>query len=142
MITDPELTLLQAMPSAVIIGVEAARRAGWTTQIPVRYEVAIELDAHLQPNDMFVFQPRSAAWFKAVHEHLNGDRAFGLPWLSPAWALADMLRQDGWGNCGLWPDDIEWEEVTPSDEAAWRAAANFFQLPNVDLLSMKVFPRA
>jgi hypothetical protein len=30
--------------------------------------------------------------------------------------LADLLQRQNWGACGLWPDDIEWDELTPTDK--------------------------
>ncbi|MCL8385788.1 hypothetical protein [Xanthobacter aminoxidans] len=48
---------------------------------------------------------------KGVHRERVSMRV-----LRPAWALADMLQSEGWGKCGLWPDDVEWDEVT-GDEA-------------------------
>ena len=38
---DWEKALLMAMPSAVVVGVEVLRRAGWSTQIPQRPNVAV-----------------------------------------------------------------------------------------------------
>ena len=60
---------------------------------------------------------------------LNGDRAQGLLVLKPAWALADMLGEEGWGACGLQPDDIEWSEITDADELEWQTACRVFALP-------------
>ncbi|HEY3431944.1 MAG TPA: hypothetical protein VGK09_05290 [Rhodocyclaceae bacterium] len=137
MCANPEAQLQELMPSSIIIGIEALRREAWTTQIPYLLDVAIESKVAPFHDDQFVIKLRSSAWFDAVTPYLKGDRAFGIPWLSPAWALADMLNENGWGSCGLWPDDIEWDEIAPTDEAEWRIAANFFRLPNHELLSIR-----
>lgn len=138
---DPESLLQQSMPLAVVIGIEALRREGWTTQIPYRLDIAVECESAEFQDERFVIQLRTAAWFNAISPYLKGDRTLGIPWLSPAWALADMLHEHGWGNFGLWPDDIEWGEITPADEAAWKEAYELFTLPTPDLLSMRIDPR-
>ena len=53
--------------------------------------------------------------------------------LRPAWALADMLLTQGWGQCGLWPDDVEWDEIGEQDEADWLAACNALGLAQVPM---------
>jgi hypothetical protein len=114
--------VLLAMPSATTIGIEALRQAGWTTQVPHRPTVAVNARQsvfHVAPFDI---APRSPQWFESVRAGIQGDRALGLPALRPAWALADLLRTQGWGACGLWPDDIEWDQISDSDEADWEAA--------------------
>lgn len=136
-----EKHLLSHFPCAVIVGVEALRRAGWTTQIPTRAEVAVDISESVLPLDQFILEQRQPGWFASVQEHLVGDRNLGLPWLAPAWALADMLHRQSWGNCGLWPDDIEWNAISATDEADWCAASEAFELPTSSLLSMRVAPR-
>lgn len=123
---DWEKALQMAMPSAVIIGIEALRRAGWTTQVPSRPEVAVDAAGPLFSTDLFVIKPRASSWFKAVHDGLGDDPTMGPPVLSPAWALADLLREQEWGDFGLWPDDIEWDEITAVDEESWRRAVTAF----------------
>jgi hypothetical protein len=56
-------------------------------------------------------------------------------------ALADLLRTQGWGKCGLWPDDIEWDRVSRRDEADWRAACMAFGLPCRPLAEQAVASR-
>lgn len=136
-----EKHLLRVFSSAIIIGVEALRRAGWTTQIPTRSEVAVDMVEGAPSLDLFILEPRLPVWFASVQDHLIGDRNLGVPWLAPAWALADMLHRQAWGNCGLWPDDIEWDAVTAADEADWCVAREAFELPVCSLLSMRVAPR-
>lgn len=129
-----EKALLTAMPSAVVIGVEALRQAGWTTQIPCRATVAVNSRQPVFKTKRFEIHPRDPAWFDAVRAGIAGGRDGDLPKLCPAWALADMLREHGWGTCGLWPDDVEWSEVLPQDLLQWRAACESFGLAEADLL--------
>lgn len=142
-----EQALLMAMPSAIVVGVEALRRAGWTTQIQRKPTVAVRadqsifsLDNSAPQHDMaieayqasgfegFMVQARSAAWFQKVS---NGGMLLsenGAPVLKPAWALVDMLATEGWGKCGLWQDDIDLGEMTSADESDWAAACAAFDL--------------
>ena len=99
------------MPSAITIGIEALRRAGWTTQVLYRPTVAVNARHRVYSTHPFEIVTRPPEWFESVGRSIQGDRALGLPALHPAWALADMLRTKGWGRCGLWPDDIEWDEI-------------------------------
>lgn len=134
---DWEKALQMAMPSAVIVGVEALRRAGWTTQVPSRPEVAVDATGPVFSTERFVIKSRSPSWFETVHDGLVGDRRLGPPVLSPAWALADLLRDHEWGDFGLWPDDIEWDEISEVDEAAWGRAATTFRWGGTDLRGMR-----
>lgn len=120
--------VMVAMPSAVIIGIESLRQAGWTTQVPSRPTVAVNAKQSVFSVEPFEIAARPPQWFELASKGIQGDRALGLPMLRPAWALADMLRSDGWGKCGLWPDDIEWD-VVDCDEADWQAACSAFDLP-------------
>lgn len=128
--------LQTAMPSALIVGVEALRQAGWSTQTPQRPTVAVDAGQSVFSSERFDISPRDRKWFEAVRPGIVGDGAQGLPCLSPAWALADMLRASAWGACGLWPDDIAWSETTAHDEAAWRTACATFALPASALRGM------
>lgn len=123
-----EAALQLATPSATLIGVEALRRAGWTTQIQRSPAVAVSPKDTLFKIDRFDLQPRPASWFAKVSKGIVRDGGT-LPRLAPAWALADMLRESAWGRCGLFPDDIEWSEVTQQDEDQWREASIRFGLP-------------
>lgn len=123
---DWEKALQMAMPSAVIIGVEALRRAGWTTQVPSRPEVAVDATGPMFSTERFDIKPRVPSWFEAVRDGLTGDRMMGPQALSPAWALADLLREHEWGSFGLWPDDIEWDDISAADEESWRKANTVF----------------
>lgn len=132
-----ERAVLMAMPTAVIIGVEALRREGWTTQIQRRPALAVNRTRPMfdvEPVDVI---PRAPGWFEAIRPGIRDHRPAALPVLRPAWALADMLKTEGWGRCGLWPDDIYWDEAAEQDRADWPLAAEALgipaALPDVDL---------
>lgn len=127
-----EAALLMARPSAVIVGVEVLRRAGWTTQIPTRPEVAIDYRLPLFSSDHFVIEHRSDDWFARVKRGRGSRTMIGAqtaredrwaPCLKPAWALADMLETSGWGACGLHPDDLYFDELTDRDRNDWLRAS-------------------
>jgi hypothetical protein len=126
---DWEKALLTAMPSAVTIGIEALRQAGWTTQVPHRPTVAVNGERPVFSVQLFDVAARDPQWFEAARSGMQGDRSPGLPVLRPAWALADMLRAQDWGACGLWPDDIDWDQITPQDEADWQQACAAWDVP-------------
>lgn len=133
--------VMTAMPSAVTIGIEALRQAGWTTQVPHRPTVAVNDKQGVFSIEPFDIAARDPKWFESVSAGIQGDRALGLPTLRPAWALADMLRTQGWGKCGLWPDDIEWDQVGEGDEADWQAACAALGLPYSPLAEQAVASR-
>lgn len=119
---DWEGALRLAMPSAVMLGVEILRRAGWTTQIPYRPEVAVNSAEPTYQVDHFDVKPRPPGWFKLLAPGMLRPDPKGVAMLSPGWALAEMIRSEGWGACGLTPDDVYWDEVTEQDCAEWAAA--------------------
>jgi hypothetical protein len=133
---DWEKALLCAMPSAVLIGIDALRRAGWTTQRVQRPTVAVKAGHRVFKTDHFEVIRRSAAWYEAVRDGIVGDSREGLRMLQSAWALADLLNQSAWGACGLRPDDIEWSQISKDDEIEWRRACASFGLPSTGLMSM------
>jgi hypothetical protein len=119
---DWEEGLRHAMPSAVIVGVEALRRRGWTTQIQARPDVVVQESLPVYTLNRFNVSARPAAWFEASRKGIaNGA-------LAPAWALADMLAREGWGACGLAPDDIEWGAIKERDRGQWTAACKAYRL--------------
>jgi hypothetical protein len=126
---------LVARPSAVIFGVECLRRAGWTTQIPMRPDVAIDASLPRMTAEPFTVVRRSDAWFSATQRGLHsrtagmGAATAGLPMLRPAWALADMLSSADWGECGLFPDDVDVAEATERDRVDWRKAVQALGVP-------------
>lgn len=138
---DWDAAVRLAMPSAVGIGVDALRKAGWTTQIQRRPTLAVNKRDSVFSTEPFEIVGRSPEWFDLVRPGIEGYRDPGLPLLRPAWALADMLHIDGWGHCGLHPDDIEWDEVTGKDEADWQKACAAFGLPCIPLHQQVVVSR-
>ncbi len=119
---DWEACLRRAMPSALIVGIEALRRAAWVTQIPARPEVAVDAAMPVYTVDHFTVLARSGRWFEASAKGVQGGA------LAPAWALADMLSREGWGVCGLMSDDIEWDRVSARDRRQWSAACKAYGL--------------
>lgn len=133
-----EQALRMAMPSAVLVGVEALRRAGWTTQVPVTPTAAVRADQPVYRVNPFAIEARGRSWFATVLPGLPPAEPAALPVLAPAWALADLLRTGEWGSFGLWPDDIEWSELSAQDEIDWEQALAAFGLERPDLGSLAV----
>ncbi len=132
-----QAALLLAMPSGVLVGIESLHRAGWTTQIPSMPVVAVDASQRVFTTDMFEIEPRDDLWFERTKQGIKkGVYRESLSVLSPAWALADMLRVRGWGSCGLQPDDIEWDAVTAKDERDWTQACKTLGIATGDLLSL------
>ena len=136
---DWEQALLMVHPSALVMGLESLRQYGWTTQIPFLPTVAVEDLERSFSIDHFDIQRKSAAWMKFARQGI--DRASmitttALPRLRPAWALADLISSQGWGACGLQPDDLDWDAITPQDEKDWADASRTWTLPFPSLLSM------
>ncbi len=129
------LALRMAMPSAMIIGIEALRQAGWTTQIPHVPEVAVNAAQTVFKTERYEIVPRKASWFSRVAPATQRQRD-ELPVLPPAWALAELLARGDWGSFGLDPDDIEWDAVGEQDERAWLAACEAFGLGLAPLSEM------
>ncbi|HEY1888978.1 MAG TPA: hypothetical protein VGG63_01125 [Steroidobacteraceae bacterium] len=134
--------LIMAMPSAVLIGIEALRRAGWTTQVTRRPTVAVKAGHALFRTDHFATVVRAPRWFEQIAPGIVGNSRESLRALRPAWALADQLADAGWGGGGLSPDDIEWSEISRADERDWRAASGALGLPRSALRAMAESPRA
>lgn len=135
LLVDPnpnwEAAMVMARPSAVVVGIECLRRAGWTTQIPSRPQVAIDSALPLVTTKHFDVRRRSPDWFSAVKSRgmvAGQPGVVSMTALRPAWALADMLASQGWGACGLQPDDIDLEEATERDGEDWARACAAFRL--------------
>jgi hypothetical protein len=133
--------LLMAMPSAVVVGIDALRQAMWTTQEPNRPVVAVNSQHSMFTTEYFEIQPRDPKWFELVLNGITKNDKEGPRVLSPAWALADLLRESEWGTFGLDPDDIEWDEVSRRDEKQWEAACKAFGLPKTKLMSFVEYSR-
>jgi hypothetical protein len=138
---DWEEAVVMAMPSAVLVGIEALRRAGWTTQLVQRPTIAVKSGHPLFKTEHFEVLARDPRWFEQVAPGIDGSPDERLRILRPAWALADLLHRDGWEHCGLSPDDIEWAEAARA-ERDWRAARTAFGLAPMALSDMSVAPRA
>lgn len=109
-----EAAFLRVHPEAVMSGIEVLRRAGWTTQIERRPEVAIQYPSRPFRCEHFTITQRGKRWFALANQVSPGARAGGpahIPMMPAPWALAEMLASKGWGACGLHPDDIDWDEV-------------------------------
>lgn len=132
-----DIMLRLAMPSAIIIGVDALRRAGWTTQIQWAPDVAVPRSARIYRADRFNIMPFPATWFRqnagraipATPSNGRNSRALAGPAvLEPEFALAEMLeRHNGWSGTGLDPDDIDWPN-RPFENARWCEALQHFGL--------------
>ena len=139
---DWDRALTMAMPSAVLIGIEVLRRAGWTTQVLQRPTVAVKAGYAVFKTDHFDVVTRTPRWFDQVAPGILGDSARELRSLRPAWALADQLKDCGWEPGGFSPDDIEWSQISRTDERDWRTACKALGLPSGALRDMAVAGRA
>jgi hypothetical protein len=139
---DWERAVTMAMPSAVLVGIEVLRRAGWTTQLPPRPTVAIKAGHAVFKTDRFDVATRTPRWFDQVAPGILGESPHELRALRPAWALADHLKDGGWERGGLSPDDIEWSQISRAHERDWREACAALQLPRIALRDMAVAGRA
>lgn len=119
---DWEMALRMIMPKAVIMGIEVLRRAGWTTQIPYVPTVAVSATEPVHQVDHFEVVPLPPRWFDLMTEGILSGEDVAPRQLAPAWALADLIKREGWCYCGLGPDDIYWDTVTNRDRKDWLAA--------------------
>ena len=136
-----EKAVLMAMPKALVIGIEALRQAGWTTQIPQRPTLATAKWEVVYSTDPYEMIPKDESWFALVRPGMPGGRTTGLPTLRPAWALADLLKDAEWGDMGLWPDDIVADAITPQDEEDWEQACAAFGINHTPLQEICVASR-
>ena len=90
-------------------------------------------------SDHFVLERRGIEWFErvtpgCVAPAISRASIVLLPWTAPylrsAWALADMLVSSGWGKCGLYPDDLYFDEVTGRDRRDWFRASRALGVPS------------
>ncbi len=107
-------------PGAMIGGVSAVHAAGWTTQFPRQTEIIIPKRRSFPAVDDAIILMRPLPWIREARNWIKTPGA--VPWLDPAFALADCLRSDLWHPD---PDDIEWDEV---DVNGLRRAFEYFTL--------------
>lgn len=119
---DWEMGLRMVMPTAVVSGLEVLRRAGWITQIPYLITVTVSAAHRVCQVDKFDVNVQGAEWFDVMAGGMRSGEGVALPSLAPAWALADLIRREGWCDCGVGPDDIYWDSVTMSDQRDWADA--------------------
>ena len=132
---DWEKALLLVHPSALMIGLESLRQHSWITQIPTHPTVAVDEHEPRYALTRFDIQRKSAAWMQTARRNGSSQNTSSMPTLRPAWALADLIKTQGWGRCGLQPDDIDWDAVGPQDEQDWKLAATALGLPSEPLTS-------
>jgi len=97
-------------PGAVIGGVSAVHAAGWTTQFPRQTEIMIPKRRSFPAVDDALITMRPLPWIRNARNWISSPGP--VPWLNPAFALADCVQQENWRPD---PDDIEWDEVNVSD---------------------------
>lgn len=117
---DWEQAVRLAMPSATLVGIEALRRSGWTTQIQQRPTIAVLDTGPVFTVEPYLVSPRSPRWFTASRSGIRDGC------LTSAYALADLLHREGWGACGLQPDDIDWDLFTPVQARRFRRACTAY----------------
>lgn len=108
------------LPGAVVGGPSAVHGAGWTTQIPRRIDIMVPSRPSFPELDGIDIHGRPQPWVETAKNWIALPGP--VPWLDPAYALADCVDQ------GIWtpdPDDIEWDEVDP---ATLRRAFEHFAL--------------
>lgn len=120
---DWEIGLRMVMPTAVVSGLEVLRRAGWTTQIPYLITVTVSSAHRVYEVDGFEVDVQAPEWFDVMSAGVRSGEEVALPSVAPAWALADLIRREGWCDCGVGPDDIYWDLVTINDERDWADAS-------------------
>lgn len=126
---DWEIGLRMVMPSAVVSGLEVLRRAGWITQIPYLITVTVSAAQRVHKVDRFTVNVQAPEWFDAAETGIRSGEGVALPSLAPAWALADLVKQEGWCECGIGPDDIYWV----ADECDWENACAAFHLGKLSM---------
>src|SRR6185312_8865005 len=82
---DWERALMLAMPSAVLVGIEALRRAGWTTQVPQHPTVAVKAGHPTFKTRYFDVISRTPRWFDQVAPGISAESPGDLRALRPAW---------------------------------------------------------
>ncbi|KKN90428.1 hypothetical protein LCGC14_0227970 [marine sediment metagenome] len=112
-LADKELrmeAIAYLFPGAVIGGVSAVHAAGWTTQFPRQTEIMIPKRRSFPAVEDAAISMRPLPWMRAAKNWVSQEGV--VPWLNPAFALADCIDQNIWRPD---PDDIEWDEVNVAD---------------------------
>jgi hypothetical protein len=121
---DWEMGIRMVMPTAVVTGLEVLRRAGWITQIPYLPTLTVNGNQRNYQVSRFNITVQTPAWFESFGPGIINGEDVALPFLAPAWALADIVFHEGWLCCGVGPDDIYWDQVTKADEHGWIRACH------------------
>lgn len=108
------------LPGAVVGGPSAVHGAGWTTQIPNGIDIMVLSRPSFPALDGIDIHGRPQSWVESAKNWIALPGP--VPWLDPAYALADCVDQRIWTPD---PDDIEWDEV---DSATLRRAFDHFGL--------------
>ena len=110
--------ILHEYPSALLAAESVLHSAGWITQIPSALSVFVETRRSYVSLTGVTIEGRSLAWFRAMSARgaiqkngTNDINAYGLRFLEPAWALADM-----YASAGAWHPDEDDLDV-PDDKA-------------------------
>lgn len=96
--------ILHEYPSAILGGESVLHSAGWTTQIPSALTVYVEARRSYVGITGVELRGRPVAWFRSLAaagaiqtNGADGINAYGLRFVAPAWALADLYaHDDGW----------------------------------------------
>lgn len=115
---------------SVLTGASILNVWHWSTQCMYRPDLAMVEPVWMLSDDFWPVR-RSKEWFELVKPGLAPELGlwfWGIPMLKPAWAMADILAENGGWGLHLAPDDIEWGAVTLHDEVEWKAACKAFDL--------------
>lgn len=99
----------------ILIGASALNSAGWTTQMPRQYELAVLTTRIIRTTpqiDGVSFAPRSERWFSLVDGHTSMDLN-GFNCLSPEYALVDSLLVRRTPRLSGWTPDAD--DIDPFD---------------------------
>ena len=109
--------LLHEYPSAILAGESVLHSAGWITQIPSQMTVIVEARRTYMQLNGFSIRGKPVSWYRAMAAQeaicKNGDseiNAYGLRFLDPAWALADLYASDD-----QWHPDADDLEIPDED---------------------------
>jgi len=72
------------MPTAVVSGLEALRRADWITQIPYLITVTVRAAHRVCEVDRFEVHVQAPEWFDAVAAGIRSGEGVARPSLAPA----------------------------------------------------------